>query len=297
MQIRSSSATGIRILEEHYDRHFPISGPRGLYEVPEKRSTLHVHNGLEIGYCYQGSGVFFVDHKVLPFQAGDISVIFPNEAHIAQSRRGDPSQWKFFSVHLPSLLLSLTLEHPAELLTLGEGSQSFDNVLSPQVDGPLCFLARELMAELTDQKPGYEDLVRSYLWAFARHLSRKPEFRESGSRKTDQQMRGIRAIGAALEHVSRHYSEEIEVKVLADLCFLSVPHFSRVFKTVMKVSPMEFVFAVRIKMAGVLLKSQPASVLDIAYEVGYSSITSFNRHFKRLKGVTPQQWRSGSEQR
>ena len=59
----------------------------------------------------------------------------------------------------------------------------------------------------------------------------------------------------------------------------------------MKYTPFEYLYNIRIKMATILLEKQDFSIMEIALQVGYFSITSFNRHFKRIKGVTPKEWR------
>ena len=64
-------------------------------------SRLHFHNGVEIGLCLEGEGLFLIENRILPFSAGDISLIFPDQPHIARSGPGAPSRWYFITVDFP----------------------------------------------------------------------------------------------------------------------------------------------------------------------------------------------------
>jgi len=68
------------------------------HEQGDEIKRLHFHNCLEIGYCCEGEGIFIVDNKILTFSKGDVSVIFKNQIHIAQSEKGKLSRWKFLSL-------------------------------------------------------------------------------------------------------------------------------------------------------------------------------------------------------
>jgi len=56
---------------------------------------LHVHDSLEVGYCYDGRGIFVIEDKVFPFSAGDVCVINSSEMHLARSAEGTESHWTF----------------------------------------------------------------------------------------------------------------------------------------------------------------------------------------------------------
>ena len=55
----------------------------------------------------------------------------------------------------------------------------------------------------------------------------------------------------------------------------------------------DYVQMVKMNHACWLLKATSESVLDIALRCGYSSASSFNRIFKKLIGMSPQEYRKG----
>ena len=44
-------------------------------------------------------------------------------------------------------------------------------------------------------------------------------------------------------------------------------------------------------MAESLISNPKAHMIDIAYDSGFSSISSFNRAFKKIKGISPSEFR------
>ena len=88
--------------------------------------------------------------------------------------------------------------------------------------------------------------------------------------------------------------QQFTVDYLADLCHLSVTHFRRVFHSIMGVSPLEFIMNTRISRACVLLRSTEDSILSISEQVGFHSISSFNRCFLKIMELTPRAWRNQS---
>jgi hypothetical protein len=82
-----------------------------------------------LGYCYRGSGTFFIDEKVLPFSVGDSSIIFENQIHIAQSHAKDPSDWKFVTLDATKLLSDFGFTDLETLLTVSKKFLRHSNVL------------------------------------------------------------------------------------------------------------------------------------------------------------------------
>ena len=85
--------------------------------------------------------------------------------------------------------------------------------------------------------------------------------------------------------------QQFPIEVLADMCHLSVTHFRRTFNTIMGISPLEFVNNTRIEHACLLLSSTDSSILEIAEQVGFHSVSSFNRAFVKLMDCSPREWR------
>ena len=64
------------------------------------------------------------------------------------------------------------------------------------------------------------------------------------------------------------------------------------FKQVYGMTPKEYTDARRLRAAEELLKGTEEKVIDIAYGTGFSSLSSFNRFFKKRTGKTPTEYRN-----
>lgn len=65
-----------------------------------------------------------------------------------------------------------------------------------------------------------------------------------------------------------------------------------IFKKEYGVTPKEYTDLLRLEMAKGLILNTDKKIIDIAFEVGFSSLSVFNRFFKRKTGKTPSQYRN-----
>ncbi len=268
---------------------FPISsGTRSHRPADTPIRYLHVHDCLEIGYCHSGSGIFAVEDKVLSFRAGDVSVINDREMHLARSARGTGSEWTFMSLD-PVRLVGM---HPEEGSILGIGplgGPNFRNILSGEKNPDIARIVREIISEMKARKPAYRSSVRGLVMTLMARLHRLPGVSRAESKEPT--VNRIKRLAPALQHMAGHLGEPVGMEQLAALIHVSPTHFRRLFKKSLGESPMRYFTRLRVQMAAALLETTNRTVLDISMEVGYPSISSFNRHFRNTMGMSPRQWR------
>lgn len=252
--------------------------------------SLEYHESLEVGLCHEGSGIFVVGSKVLPFRAGDASIIAPGEIHFAQSQRGTRSTWTFLFADINQFVLP---RYP-ELATFDIGAYSgheFRNVVSPRDHAGLVEAIRTLVREVRQRRSGYRSMAVSCLAMLAVLLRR--EFTGSSSARETQAVRSsLDRVRSAVEHITGHYHERVEVGTLARLCNTSPRNFTRLFAEAFHRTPHEYLTDTRIAMACSHLLKKDTPIALVAEECGFFTITSFNRAFKARMGVSPRDWRS-----
>lgn len=99
-------------------------------------------------------------------------------------------------------------------------------------------------------------------------------------------------IEEALEYISRHISENIDLNKLAIGTCLSKDHFIRIFKKETGMTPQKFINQKKIERAQLLLVTQPHSVKHIALSLSFEDFSYFNRLFKKMTGYTPKDYRN-----
>lgn len=78
---------------------------------------------------------------------------------------------------------------------------------------------------------------------------------------------------------------------LAALCSLSTSSFKRKFNEEFEDSPKKYIAKKKVEKAAQLLKSEDLRVSDIAYDVGFDSLATFNRNFSSVYGKSPSEYR------
>jgi AraC-like DNA-binding protein len=99
-------------------------------------------------------------------------------------------------------------------------------------------------------------------------------------------------VGRALAAVHRHPGRSWTLETLARTCATSRSVLDERFRRLLDCSPMRYLTAWRLQLAARKLRTGTESVGGIADEVGYDTVASFSRAFKRHAGVSPQRWRS-----
>jgi len=85
--------------------------------------------------------------------------------------------------------------------------------------------------------------------------------------------------------------EPLSLGAMAKIAFVSRFHFNRTFRQVTGVPPSQFLYALRLERAKHLLVETQQKVIDICYDVGYSSPGAFTRRFTDSLGIPPQAFR------
>jgi AraC-like DNA-binding protein len=99
------------------------------------------------------------------------------------------------------------------------------------------------------------------------------------------------AIAKARLHIHKHLGESITLGEVAKVAGLSESHFCRLFREVAGLTLTDYVNHCRIEWAKTELLKQGKRVSEVAFEVGYQSLSQFNRSFLRIVGMAPSPWR------
>jgi transcriptional regulator GlxA family with amidase domain len=99
-------------------------------------------------------------------------------------------------------------------------------------------------------------------------------------------------VGRALAAVHRQPAASWTLLKLARGCATSRSVLDERFRRLLGCSPMRYLASFRLELAARKLRASADSVGKVAEDVGYDSVASFSRAFKRRTGVSPQRWRS-----
>jgi AraC-like DNA-binding protein len=96
----------------------------------------------------------------------------------------------------------------------------------------------------------------------------------------------------AKEYILAHQMEDLTLTEVARAVNTSTFYFCKMFKKVTGLNFTDYVSRIRIERAKNLLLNRNLRISEIAYEVGFQSLTHFNRVFKKILGASPTQYRA-----
>ena len=284
-----------------------IANLKGIYETVEytgdrfiqmydnvevEAYPSHWHSCIEIIMPVKGQYSMRFDEKPLCLNEGDILLICPGTLHSFDACEGMRYifQAEMSSVtQLESVKNFLTLFYPGVLIT----PQTFPDTYSAFA---------KLMTEIADEYHKEPELYEASICAkllemivLIRRSSQSaiPSFGVSGTKQKEY----LDKFMDICSYISDHCAEELSLDDAAARAGFSKYHFSRLFKQFANVSFYRYLNQKRIEHAERLLIDPELSVTEVALSSGFTSLSSFIRMFKQIKGCTPSEYRTESQPR
>lgn len=242
----------------------------------------HWHDEFQLCLIEAGSGevVYRGQHHTTP--PASLFIIHPGETH--SNRAFEQSGCNFKSLYIEPDVVRSTA---AEIYGRDRGVPFFATTIV--FDPDILELFQKLYAVLEISTSTLER--ESTLQIFSTELiARFGEQRVS----LDSLNRKRVSVNRACEYLIEHYTENVFLEQLARLVGVSPFHFSRVFSEQVGMPPHAFQTQVRVTRAKTLLL-KGESISQVANQTGFADQSHLTRHFKRLVGITPGQYRQNSK--
>ena len=300
---------------EYRDYELPIGFPVILlsgenWHISDKRSgRLHFHNCTEIGMCLTDSGFMEYDGEKHAFRAGDITFMSRHVPHTTYSSPGESSLWSYLFFDPYELLMKYFNDAFPHAELCREMLENSSIILSGAEYPEISALVNQIVKEMQEKPLNYQfsvtGLFLSLTMQFLRmyhdrirqdsqpavHVKTPSASATAPDGMTDVPIRNTLIIAPALYYIRTNFWQDFSVETLADECHLSPTHFRRIFQEIMQTNPLDYLNTTRIQEACTLLRMTEDSVLSISERVGFSSVSSFNRHFMAIMNVTPSDYR------
>ena len=89
-----------------------------------------------------------------------------------------------------------------------------------------------------------------------------------------------------------HYAQRLSLQEVADHCYVSQWHLSKLLNKHLNQSFYDLLNAVRVRQAKQLMDDPALRISEVAERVGYADTAHFSRVFKKLEGVSAGEWRN-----
>lgn len=227
-------------------------------------------------YIASGKAHFHFDDKEQVVTAGHMVLYRPKEPQKYEYYGEDQTEvyWVHFTGgNVKNVLRSYGLTDDKRVFYCGSGLD-YQN------------LFRTMINELQMCKVNYAEMLEMYLRQIFIMLQRY----FLNSLKTDN-AHVVEEINKATLYFNEHYSEDISIDEYAQNNHVSVSWFIRNFKQCTGSTPMQYILSKRIYNAEILLHDSTYNVTEIAEIVGYDNPLYFSRIFKKVKGISPSEYR------
>jgi len=258
-----------------------------LNEGAAKMSVAHRHNDLEINFLLKGSMRYLIGGSFVTIPQHHFCVIWGAMPH--QSIATDDSR-QMMLVTLP-LAQAMLWNLPGEFLRqlLGRGV-----AIDPQINKSDLHLLQQWQSDLETNASARRQLVLDEIAARlhrmalnvieidARNLHISPDV-PSGE--------ALQLAGKMAELISQKFQESLSVKEIAGYVNLHPGYAMTLFRQQTGVTLNKYLTRQRVAHAQRLLAMTSLSILDVAAESGFYSVSRFYDAFKTESGCTPRQFR------
>jgi len=264
------------------------------YTVAPHVRALHAHVWKEIGFFYQGAGVFYVGDRAVPMRAGDVFVLDSGVPHRARPTGRRPLRMLF--LYFDAAFLNRAGGGAAGVLDAFELAARY-RVHHVPAAAPGAAAVRRLLrdaaAEATARPSDWEPAAAACV-VRALVLTARAIRAQVGAAGLSPAPAGAAArFRPVLDHIEAHLGNPLYVDALAGLAALSPSRFRHAFKAAVGMPVTRYVRDARVARAQSLLRSTDWPVSAVARHVGFNSLAHFNRTFRAATNSAPLAYRQG----
>jgi AraC family transcriptional regulator len=109
-----------------------------------------------------------------------------------------------------------------------------------------------------------------------------------------EQWEAVLAVQRMQNYIESHMSEPITLSQLARAADYSQWHSERIFKELVGKTPFEYIRALRLSKAAMILRDKKVKIIDVAFDFVFDSHEGFTKAFSKQFGLTPSRYRRNS---
>lgn len=252
-------------------------------------NLVHWHPYVEILFSLCDGNEVTVDFNKYSLKENDIVIVYSGNLH---------------SVHYVTQDSFLVIQFPMSLLTAMSEIGNLQPILANQAvifyeeEREECLqmiaLIRQISALAGSNEPFcevhiYTTLLEFFTWV-GRYCLLSREENLSGDLKADY--KNTKLMAEACLYISENCTSPLTLEETTRHLGISKSHFAHLFKQYTNMTFIDFLTAERIKCAESFFSNPQLRITDIAFEAGFSSISSFNRAFRKAKGCSPGEFRA-----
>ena len=260
---------------------------------PNFGGIWHYHPELELHYIIRGEGVRFIGDNISNFSHGEIVLVGENLPHTWRCKEeyfypdNDLDVEAVVIQFLPDCLGKYLLGLPEAYLL----PKLYEKAKSGMV---IIGETRERLTELMIKIAQAKNLERiSLLISILHLLAESDEFETIAGGQAFYQSNesDTLRLNKVCNYTLMNYKKDITLEEIAAISNLSVTSFCRYFKLMTKKTYYDFLIEIRISHAWRALVEDKLPTEVICFDCGFNNVSNFYRHFKKVMGITPLEYK------
>lgn len=253
-----------------------------------KNPHWHFHPEYEIVYISKGKGRRQIGNHVSFFDNGDLLVLGPHIPHYRFSM-GSPQKYVEIAVQVHPSFLEMDffsipeLNHISRFKEQAKHGLSYNNSIKDMIG--------EKLVQMTESS-GFERL--ELLLSVLHTLAASNQYEVLNDKAANLKLNSIETerINKIYDYIESNYKRKISIREIAKEISLSIPYTCRFIKKNTNKTLTEIVNKFKVSKACDQLIESNLSISEISFEVGFNTISHFNRQFKSITGTNPNQYKS-----
>ncbi len=253
-----------------------------------KLCNMHIHNEIELLFIKEGALKCSDGLNTYVASRGDIIFVNSRIPHITESVNEVDEFYIQFNTEDFTFSENTAYSKYLSRFINALGERMFLFKSGSALASELFEYASKCSEEYYSQRAAYSSFIKAYIYSILGVLYRNDIILDAESffdPKTAEMLTPV------LNYIEENYSLPITLDDLSNISNLNKYYFCRLFKKATNSTVTDFINFVRIYKAEKMLTSSNRSISDISFDVGFSSVSYFNRVFRKFVQLTPSQYR------
>ena len=262
--------------------------PHATHHAVERKKPIEEY---VLIYVMDGTGHYWVEshegvRKEYTVSANQYFILPAHQPHAYWTEDGDP--WTIYWIHFAGQkaihyghdAISPKSVKPELYSRIANRTDHFEEIFAVLHDG-------YTLDNLT-----YVSSLLNYYLCSLRYLH---QYRLGGQRTADNGLRteagDINIVNATVHYMNEHIEKRLSRSDLADYSGYSASHLSDLFRKATGYAPLAYFNMLKVQYACQMLDNTPLRINQICYKVGFDDCYYFSRLFRKIKGISPSQYK------
>ncbi|KPL12337.1 MAG: hypothetical protein AMS26_18230 [Bacteroides sp. SM23_62] len=262
-----------------------------MWDLQYFYDPIHYHEECQITFILESDGVLFIGDRLTQFHSGELFIIGKNTPHVF---RHDISYYQGkTNRHARAISIFFNSESILNIINGLPESSLLDKLMETakfglKLEKPHAAALKTHVTKVLDTK-GMERVIELLTILHKISVHKEMEILMTKTPMILEPEDGQK-LDKVFTYLMNSYREKITLEQVASMINVTPNAFCRYFKHRTQKTFSRFLIEVRIGKACKMLR-EGENVAEACYSSGFNNISNFHRHFKRITGLTPNQYK------